>query len=759
MNPFKKILLPALLLCCASANAQTAPALTRTIAPGYTPGETFDVRLDFANPDSQPMNALYIVENFPDGWTLVPNSVTQNSGRANNTDVVIGTDATKLELLWLEMPANTNAFFITYRVNVPNNAAGVKTFSGEMDWVWFDDIPTTVATLGGAGVYSNTQVGFDPYDPVRFDFEDTLEITLTNCAGFAIYYTLDGSEPAKIPAHLYTGPFPVTQSCTVKARAENNGNLYEVYSASYRQVLTVNDLPTPTVGVGMNRTLATIPNIPGGVYSLVKTSAASLPAGLKIALAGYEVRLSGSPAKAGAAPLTVTYEVRVKIGTAPAQTLTTIEINFAPVQAFPAAATYNGWVRIDGGPDDGLGLFNMTLSAKGALSGKIILNGVTRSFKAPVFTKRIGNTLVAEGVDVKAGSVVWKKLNLEVTVAGGVAGTFAGELSPSVTAFRNNWAANAASFTSAFNGYYTAQIPSGLATPDSAPQGSGYMTLTFSAKGAARWAGKLADGNAFTGSGTLIYDFINNKHLLPVVRNYNAKKADFAALLEIKPGATKAQNTLVSSGGFWRNTDFKSVHTEGLDLKNPPMFGLGFKNDVRVAGGFYSKLENLRAHYLGKTLWLDNDPVTNQFAETAAALDGQFGPLELAVTPAGLAFNVRSTLRLVDGGYNYDDALNPLGLTFKFTKATGLFSGRFNVYYDYHAPATPARLTHAKRAVSYAGVLTPWRDNNAADAALPEGAGYYLLNLGEKCWYRDANGLLKNYPFTKWSHGFWIDAK
>ena len=777
MNTPVKILLPALLLCCASANAQTAPALTRTIAPGYTPGATFDVRLDFANPGFQPMNALYIVENLPAGWTLVAGSVTQNSGRANNTDVVIGTDATKLEMLWLEMPTKTNAFFITYRVNVPSNAAGVKTFSGEMDWVWFDDIPTTVATLGDAGVYSNTQVGFDPYDPVRFDFENSLLVTLTNCAGFAIYYTLDGSEPAKIPAHLYAGPFPVTQTCTVKARAENSGTLYEVYSASYRQAIKSEET-TPTVGVGMNKILATVPNVPGGVYSLVKTKASpALPAGLKIAFrdpkAGdYTVVLSGAPTKASAAPLTVTYEVLVKVG-AVTTVLTTIDILFEPVLLFPkpAIATYNGWVRIDGGPNDGLGVLTLTVSARGAISGKIVLNGVSRAFTATTFINRDGSLLPAK-IIIKSGRNTWAELGLALDADTGavIAATLEGGDVPlaDISLFRNAWSAPGMPefFTANFNGYYTAQLPSsGVATPDEAPQGTGYITFTLSAKGAARWAGKLADGTAFTGSGVLLLDgdITTGRYYLPVAANYNSKKADFAALVEfIRNGAAK-DNTLVSSDkfdGFWRNTDFKSVYTEGLDLANPPMFGFGFKNSVRVAGGFYNKLEDFAAYYLdkNKTLWLDNDPVPNQFAETDPALDGKFGPLELVTsTAAGLSFTVKNDLKFVNGEWDYNNALNPLGLTFKFTKATGLFTGKFNVYYDYYAPATPTKLTHALKAVSYAGILTPWRD--AADAALPEGAGYFLLNLGEKCWYKDANGLLKNYLFTKWSYGFWIDAK
>lgn len=75
------------------------------------------------------------------------------------------------------------------------------------------------------------------------------------------------------------------------------------------------------------------------------------------------------------------------------------------------------------------------------------------------------------------------------------------------------------------------------------------------------------------------------------------------------------------------------------------------------------------------------------------------------------------------GGGVYDySADNSSMATLSFSSRTGMFKGRFSLYYD---DALNGRLRHRVVSVNYAGVLTPVRDEVYAD--LPAGQGYYLV--------------------------------
>ena len=772
MNLHTKILLPVLLVC-ALARAHAAPTIERSFiqTEGYVNSpspSTFDVRLDFDNPGGQAINALYIGETLPAGWTF--NQIIANTSGTAAADLLTGIDNTKFECLWLTPPTSTN-FHIIYRVNVPANSSGAKNFSGVMDWALFETEAAinTVTVTGEASTLPDNQVRTPVITPASGTrFSESLDITIT-CAtpGATIRYTLDGTAPASATSGmLYTSPFTITQACTVRARAFLSGKMdSEAASATYDQAVDTH--VSPMVGVRVDSVLATFPHVPGGVYSLVKISG-TLPAGLKIALvqdsSGWNVVLSGTPTAVGKVPVQVVYEVRLKVGNT-TTTVSTIELNFEPVAAFPelAKGTYNGWVYVPDGPDMGLGKISMAVSAKGALSGKITLNGVNRSFKAPGFNVESAGVLSAT-VDVKTGSKPWNTLFLKLDLATGRvfdAGLSAHPLAE-VCVYRNIWndPGMPDRFISDFAGYYTAQIPSedalgGFNYPaETAPRGTGYLTLTLGKKGASRWSGKLADGRSLSGSGVLLYDPDADAYYLPVIASYNSKKAGFGAVVEIKRGATKFGNTLVSHDAVWRNTDFKSVFTNPLevDLCSPPALGFGFQNSVRVAGGFYNKTANVAAYYQDKKLLLDNEPVDRLFQGVLPALDGLNPPFELAGhSSGGLVFSMKNDLVKTGGGYNYTTAENPLGLTFKFTKTTGLFAGKFNLYYDYDTK-------HVKKAVSYRGALTPLRDP-ADMPTLPEAGGYFLLNLAEKCPYLDVKGNQKSYTFGKWSYGFWINLE
>ena len=138
--------------------------------------------------------------------------------------------------------------------------------------------------------------------------------------------------------------------------------------------------------------------------------------------------------------------------------------------------------------------------------------------------------------------------------------------------------------------------------------------------------------------------------------------------------------------------------------------------------------------------------------------------LELTVNDAGTAISAPKSpapKKVVDdetrqffGDYNYGELENPSGLTFTFAKATGLFKGAFNVYYDYVSAVDATReengetFAHVVKKASFEGVLTPV----SGDVSGGGGRGFFLW--AAKGAYdtgkvdRDDNPVMKEYPFN-----------
>ena len=170
----------------------------------------------------------------------------------------------------------------------------------------------------------------------------------------------------------------------------------------------------------------------------------------------------------------------------------------APLLPTWVLGTFNGYV-------EGFGVASMSVTDKGAVSGKITMGGTNYSFSATTSSTGQGTGQVfTVSTPAKAGKAALQ-LNLQVTRSKdssvdnlGVANGEVGE-GLSVTMYRNVWKDSGMVAEAKNNAnYYTATL-----SGDSG-YGSGYLAFTVDNAGGVKAAGKLADGTAVSLSGPLI---------------------------------------------------------------------------------------------------------------------------------------------------------------------------------------------------------------------------------------------------------------
>ncbi len=492
-----------------------------------------------------------------------------------------------------------------------------------------------------------------------------------------------------------------------------------------------------------------------------------LPAGLIYNKATRTIE--GSPSKLGKFDVTVSMEG--------AETRTfAIDVKPLPVWA---QGSFSGYV-------EGGGLATMSVASSGKITGKIVVPGASYAFSAKSYASgdEVGGFAVL--ADVKAGTTVLK-LELLVTQEGqpetlGVAyGTLDGE--NGLTLWRDVWKETSAA-TLLPLGYYTATLPGG------GDCGSGYLTFTVDKTGKVKTAGKLADGTAVSLGGTLALDGSGRVVAVLYTAPGGYGGGCFFGLVEFaKPAGGGAV--------FLRPLDGSELWWESLNPQATESYGDGFARSLRLVGCLYDKLASLQAYYSGGLSvgvswtppalpimrkvtdynWEYPMPETDSEVERLPpkitnsepdmAPDAGVSPngLELTVNDAGTAISAPKSpapKKVVDeetrqffGEYNYGELANPSGLTFSFAKATGLFKGAFNVYYDYVSAVDATKeengetFAHVVKKASFEGVLTPVSGDTSDGGG---GRGFFLW--AAKGAYdtgkvdRDDNPVMKEYPFN-----------
>lgn len=504
-----------------------------------------------------------------------------------------------------------------------------------------------------------------------------------------------------------------------------------------------------------------------------KTSG-KLPAGLKFdAKTGI---LSGTPTASGASTFTVT-------ATDPAgnKCNLNLEISVVPLSG-EVAGEYRAMLN---DPETGLpaGLLELSVTSAGKVSGKITKASGTVTLKPELYWIDRSDAESASSFEVrsdvykgndKSGS--YEYLMAELGDGGLVvyeAGSWSAkgdtyeELESDGSMFHVDAAALAdASFKSAFFGkYYTAVLTpeegggaEGYRTPEDL-MAPGYVTLSVDAKGVAKVAGKMSDGVAVSASAALLPADDGARALLFCAPS-NYKKAGFVALDLL----IDFDGIVRSEGGAWVTPPVFTAPTDEFAEDESTLPAL---LQLSADGSEYSAFDKVKSYYLSlevtddpSGVWLPytytdaNKQKVQDFAEANVDFGFLGSPL---IKFADNKVTVEASPKIwkdSDGFYHYDETdedrngktqeiTNPAELSMKFTKATGVFDGKFNVYFDYETPKfdrygnESSEMNHKAVSVPYAGVVV--RDGDGAwGAGSGQYAAKYVLD------YVDANKRAKS---------------
>jgi hypothetical protein len=329
------------------------------------------------------------------------------------------------------------------------------------------------------------------------------------------------------------------------------------------------------------------------------------------------------------------------------------------------------------------GTLTMTVSKVGKISAKVVAKNGTWTFKAPSWSDRVEYAADSARFYAKMSTKQGQKLALVLDDAvawndAQLTGTCNSALdvfaqrNPFLNRLDPGYSANLAAFNTAHKGYYTLAFENDTTITNGAalniPEGCGYLTVTLNDKGAAKYAGKLATGQAVSGNSA---PFVHSAGVdLPVFNLLYTKRGFFSDSLAVAP-----DGKVSSATGRW-------LYPGKTPVGKPPAIEDRFELKVTASGGKYTPPATLWAYYEGMSFIATNALVTVAIAE------GVKGAIKL---PA-----------------------NPNVATLKVSAKTGVFTGKFNLY------ETVAGKTKTT-SVSHAGVLLPYAH------LATKAAGYWLL--------------------------------
>lgn len=176
-----------------------------------------------------------------------------------------------------------------------------------------------------------------------------------------------------------------------------------------------------------------------------------------------------------------------------------LEANFEPNPFAPVSGAYSGILTTGSGAQSGL--VRLTVSASGLFTGRVELAGKAWSFTGRLDANGFATVTIAAQPPLT--------ITMQAALTGG-SGQITGTLSDGTNNF--GFAVSQSTFNTTTNvapqaGRYTLVLePNPAATGASVPQGDGYATIVVSANGAAKVAGRLADGTPYSATGCVAND-------------------------------------------------------------------------------------------------------------------------------------------------------------------------------------------------------------------------------------------------------------
>lgn len=353
---------------------------------------------------------------------------------------------------------------------------------------------------------------------------------------------------------------------------------------------------------------------------------------------------------------------------------------------------------------------------EGKLTAKALLLGGNLSFSAKAWDEVTDNGTCYVKLTSRSGEALdlfVRQNRVWGTLVGGKAGDAPLTLDGGRNRFADRSDAAATALLEGFKGYYTIALPTcagdSLGEAEAAPAGVGYLAVTVGTKGSTKVAGLLADGTKVSRAGRLI--LVEGEGLdacVPLFAPLYAKKGWAGGLLWLNPVA-RTVTTERDVGWFIR-------------WEKPGKGPDGFHMLLDACGGFYDKVPTLAAGYL---FTAEADEVAYHYAGGVAAPMG--APEGVPVTAAGSRMTVAKSLKpkkiTLDGVTEYVfDEVNPAQATLAFAARTGIFKGKFTLWYEYEMKGKPT-LKGVK--TPYTGILTPVRDPVFDDR--PVGMGHCLV--------------------------------
>ncbi len=360
------------------------------------------------------------------------------------------------------------------------------------------------------------------------------------------------------------------------------------------------------------------------------------------------------------------------------------------------------------------GTTTLTVSKTGAVTGKHTFGGKSYSFKAASFSSEENGFLVFDSSFIVDRTIYPFKGGIYADSTGDTAQGVVSMIDtflfqPFAAAWQQQWALPGQDLTP-YAGYYTFA----LADQTAEATGFGYMTATIDKKGAVKLAGKTTDGQAFSASAALL-NLRKGAATAPVFF-FGASPSAY------KGGDMTGMVTLTSHGTPVATTNEVAFSWFSFSSKNPAALLPANTNFTgRIIGGWFTKNEDLAPLYasLGLVFGLPAMPeltatqtgpggkATVRFPAANPSPDGL--PIAITLDRNGIGTGIAAPaigkpVKREDGAYDYS-AENTAALAAKVARTTGLLSGSVTGWYDYPANlATPERITHTSKKITYAGI-------------------------------------------------------